>query len=100
MGPESESPTDRRPAPRPHRTPLRTALAVLGAGVAAGALIVAAATIVLVPLASAEQRAHRVSGEDLALQRQTSALRVTLVRWQNFVEPKFDAYQLGASFGP
>ena len=83
------------------RTPLRTGLRVFALGGLAALVIVVASLVVLAPLTAGQQRAELVAGQDLAIQQQTAALRATLVRWQQFLEPRLDDYQAGASkFAP
>jgi diguanylate cyclase (GGDEF)-like protein len=82
------------------QTPRRVGLWVFGAGGVAASLIVIASVIVLAPLRSAEQRSGRVGRDDLVIQRRSTVLRGTLVQFQSFLEPRFDAYQAGGSFAP
>jgi diguanylate cyclase (GGDEF)-like protein len=73
-------------------TPLRTGLRVFALGLLVGLVIVAASLVVLEPLTAGQHRAERVTRDDLSIQQRASALRMSLVQWQLFLEPQLDAY--------
>src|ERR1700759_4858700 len=87
----------RRTTHRHARTPLRTGLRVFALGALVALVIVVASLVVLAPLTAGQRRARQVDRSDLVIQRHAAALRATLVRWQEFLEPKLDDYQAGGS---
>jgi diguanylate cyclase (GGDEF)-like protein len=101
MDQASERDEVRRATHGTKRTPLRTGLRVFALGILVGAIIVASSLAVLAPLTSGQRRSELVANNDLVIQTDAAALRNTLVRWQELLEPKLDAYQAGTStFAP